>query len=110
YGSLASGVSNDSTVDQKLTLAGNDVEGSFTTVYMRGNANADGDYQGAASIGMIIQSTTTNQTLTVQVARSQGTSAWTINSDENGNYVNRTALTIVKIPDGDFIRLTNSGT
>ena len=110
YGSLASGTSIDTTVDQKITLGGKDVIGSFTTVYMTGNTNAEGAYQGAASVGMIIESTTTNQILTVQVSRSSGTASWTINANQAGTYVNRTALSIVKIPEGDFMRLTNSAT
>ena len=110
YGSLASGSTNETQVKQRLTLDGAEVEGSYTTVYTRGNANTNGTYQGAAAIGMIIQSTTTNQVLNVQVARAMGTASWTINADQNGTYVNRTALTIVKLPEGDFLQLQDSGT
>ncbi len=106
YGSLRTNVS--SMVDQKLKLDNADIDGSFTTVFMNGNANSDGDYQGAASVGTIIQSTTTNQVLTVQVARSLGTAAWTIDGTFSGAYVNRSGLTVVKLPDADFIRLQNS--
>ena len=106
YGSLRS--NNSSVVDQKIKLDNADIDGSFATVFMNGNANSDGDYQGAASIGTIIQSTTTNQVLTVQVARSLGTAAWTIDGTFSGAYVNRSGLTVVKLPDADFIRLQNS--
>jgi hypothetical protein len=106
YGALKT-VNQTTDVIQKLTLNGTDVEGSFTTVNI-GGAAADGDYEGAASIGMIIQSTSTNSVLNVRLARSIGTSAWTIDSNKSGAYVNRTALTIVKIPEADFIRLTQS--
>jgi hypothetical protein len=104
YGSLKS-TNTETQVVQKLTLDGADIEGSFTTVYMRGNAGADGDYQGAASLGMIIQSTTTNQVLAVKLARAIGTAAWTINANQAGTYVDRSAITIVKLPEADFVRL-----
>ena len=106
YGSLRT--NNSSVVDQKFKLDNSDIEGSFSTVFMNGNSNADGTYQGAATMGMIIQSTTTNQVLTVQIARSAGTAAWTINGNSIGAYVDRTGLTIVKLPEADFIRLQNS--
>ena len=106
YGSLRA--NNSTVVDQKLKLDTTDIDGSFSTVFMNGNSNADGNYQGAATIGTIIQSTTTNQVLTVQIARSAGTSAWTIDGTFSGAYVDRTGLTVVKIPDADFIRLKNS--
>ncbi len=77
---------------------------------MRGNTNTNGAYQGAVATAMIIQSTTTNQVLTVQLARAMGTAAWTINADPTGTYVDRTGITIVKLPEGDFIRLRDSGT
>ena len=57
---------------------------------------------------MLIESTTTNQVLTVQLRRDAGTSAWKMNADPTGTYVNRTGLTIVKIPEGDFVRLQSS--
>lgn len=106
YGSLTT--NTNTTVNQKLKLDNMDLPGSFTTVYMRGNANSDGDYQGAASIGMIIQSTTTNQVLTVQLSRSLGTASWTINGNQVGSYVDRTGITIVKLPEGDFTRVRES--
>ncbi len=108
YGSLATGSTIPSQVKQKIILNGADVEGSFTTVYMNGNANGNAVYQGAAAIGMIIESTTTNTVLNVQLARSIGTSAWSIDADNTGAYVDRTGVTIVKIPDGSFVRLQNS--
>lgn len=110
YGSLASGSTVETQVKQRLALDGAEVQGSYTTVYMRGNTNTNGAYQGAAAIGMIIQSTSTDQVLTVQVARAMGTAAWTINADQTGAYVNRTGLTVVKLPEGDFLQLQDTGT
>ena len=82
--------------------------GSILLLHDGDGYDADGDYQGAVTIGMIIQSTTTNQVLTVQVARSAGTSAWKIDGNSAGTYVDRSGITIVKIPDGDFARLQSS--
>lgn len=110
YGSLASGSTNNTSVTQRLTLDGAEVQGSYTSVYMRGNSNTNGTYQGAAAIGMIIQSTTTDQVLRVQLQRSLGTASWTIDSDQSGTYVNRSGVTVVKVPEGDFIRLSDTGT
>ncbi len=107
YGALK-GTNTETQVVQKLTLDGADIAGSFTTVYTRGNANTDGDYQGAASLGMIIQSTTTNQVLAVKLARAIGTAAWTINANQAGTYVDRSAITIVKLPEADFAQLNIS--
>jgi len=108
YGSLASGNTTETQVVQKLTLNGVDLPGSLTTVYMRGNTNSNGIYEGAASIGRIVYASTTNSQLTVQVARTRGTAAWTIDANSSGTYVNRSGLTIVKLPEGDFIDLSES--
>ncbi|HUO50727.1 MAG TPA: hypothetical protein VMU25_04165, partial [Candidatus Paceibacterota bacterium] len=110
YGSLPTGNTNETQVIQRLTLDGSDINGSYTTVYMRGNSNSNAIYEGAASIGMIIQSTTTNQVLNVQVSRALGTASWTIDANAAGTYVNRTAITVVKLPEGDFLRLQDTGT
>jgi hypothetical protein len=107
YGSITSTANSDSQVDGKLTLNGYDLPGSFTTMHFRANTN-DHTREGAVSLGMIIQATTTNEILKVQLKRSVGTASWTIDSDQNGTYVDRTGLTVVKIPEADFIRLTNS--
>ena len=104
----ATTMNNETTIDQELTLNGTPVKGSFSTVYMRGNANSDGDYQGAAAIGMIIQTTSSNTVLGVQVEHSLGTALWTIDGNQTGTYVDRTGLTIVQLPNADFIRLNES--
>jgi|GEM_PF-1049851 len=104
----ATTMNNESTIDQELTLNGSPIEGSFSTVYMRGNANGDGDYQGAAAIGMIIQTTSSNATLGVQVEHSLGTAQWTIDANQTGAYVDRSGLTIVQLTNADFIQLQES--
>ncbi|MGB2820198.1 MAG: hypothetical protein WBF17_04405, partial [Phycisphaerae bacterium] len=83
---------------QQLTVNGTLVEGSFTTVYERGNESTD---DGAASIGMIIETTATDSILNIEVAKDDGS-----NPVIKGG---RTAVTIVKLPDdADYIRLTDS--
>ena len=108
YGSLASGDTTETQVVQKLALNGADVPGSFSTVYVRGNANTNGIYEGAVSIGRIIKTTAANSQLVVDASRSRGTSAWTIDANLAGAYVDRSGITIVKIPEGNFIDLTES--
>ena len=109
YGAIQT---NDrSVIAQRLTLNGADIDGSYTSVYVRGNQNGESTYEGATSIGMIIEATTTNEVLNIEVSRVSGTTAWTIDNDDTGTYVDRTGLTIVKLPDSaDYIRLRDSGT
>ncbi|NQU22378.1 MAG: hypothetical protein HQ567_13955, partial [Candidatus Nealsonbacteria bacterium] len=83
---------------QRLTIDGNELNGSLTTVYVRGNEDSN---DGATSIGTIIETTADNQILNVEVNKLTGTAP-----DILGG---RTGLTIVKLPDtGDFIRLEDS--
>lgn len=107
YGAITT---NDrSQITQRLTLDGVDIEGSYTSVYVRGDQNSEGTFEGAAAIGMIIETTGADQELNVELTRDQGSTAFTINEDDTAAYVDRTALTIVKLPEADFIRLTDSG-
>ncbi len=87
---------------QRLTLDGSLVPGSRSTVYIRGNQNSASE--GAASIGMIVETTLENQVLNVQGALDVNRSPF--------NYIGgKTGLTIAKLPDdGDYIRLDDSGT
>ena len=108
YGRITS--TNDRTLmTQKLTLDGGDIDGTRTSVYIRGNNSTE---EGAVSIGTIIETTVANQVLNVEVNRLDGgTSAITINQDGTGATVNRTAITIAKLGEGaDYIRLDDSGT
>ena len=83
---------------QRLTLDGALVDGSFTNVYERGSQSTQ---DGAASIGMIIETTAADQILNVEAAKDDGTNTTNI-------LAGRTAVTIVKLPDeGDYIRLTD---
>jgi len=111
YGATGVGNTDRTMVRQKLTLDGGDVDGSYTTLYIRGDNNTNETHEGAPSIGMIIEATTTNQVLNVETNRGDGTTAWTINTTEGGGYVDRTAITIVKLPDtAGYIRLDDGGT
>ncbi|BCX46742.1 hypothetical protein HAHE_06500 [Haloferula helveola] len=88
--------SNRDAVVQRLTLDGTEVTGSKTCVYIRGNA--DGCSSGAAALGMIIETSSANQVLNVQIRQEQARPGDIIGA--------QTALTIVKLPDtGDFVRL-----
>jgi len=106
YGTI--GTSSDrSLVRQRLTLNGAEVDGSLSNIYLRGSNNTS---EGATSIGTIIETTSASQVLNVELNRGDGTTSFTINQNESGATVDRTAITIVKLPDtGDFIRLDDSG-
>lgn len=87
------------TVTQQLTLDGSAVPGSKTTAYLRG---ADGEDEGAATIGMIIETTTANQVLRTLVSRENEAVGVLIDGD-------RSSITIAKLPDtADYIRLTDT--
>jgi len=103
YGGLAAG--NNNVFNQKLVLNGSDVRGSLTTLYL---SNTNSIFEGALSIGMIINVTVPNSVLTVQMNHTIGTTAFTIDANTSGTYVNRSAITIVKVPEGDFIRMSTS--
>ena len=95
-------------VQQKLTLDGSDIDGTLTTVMIRGTQSTT---EGAASIGTIIETTSANMVLNVEVNRVAGTATITLNEDGGGTTVQRSAVTIVKLPDtADYIRLDDSGT
>jgi hypothetical protein len=111
FAAIPSGSSDRTLVAQKLTLDGSDVSGSYTTVYIRGNTNSEAQYDGAVAIGTIIETTSDNQVLNVEIDRPDGTTALTVNQDRTGVYRDATALTIVKLPDGaEYIRLDDTGT
>lgn len=96
---------NRSAYEQQLTLAGSLIEGSKTTVYLRGNADSDSACDGSAAIGTIIETTNANQTLNVEVRKEFS------GAEDADILAGRTAVTIVKLPDdGDYIRLDDSGT
>ena len=95
---------------QRLTLGGAEIEGTRTTVYIRGNQTAERIQEGSTSIGTIIETSSTNQTLNVEVNEEDGDVAYTINLDKTGATVERTAITIVKLPDdGEYLRMEDSG-
>ena len=107
FGSTSGG-SDRSLIGQKLTLDGSDIDGSQTTIYIRGT---DSTNEGAVSIGTIIETTAADQVLNVEVNRPDGTAAWTINQDGTGATVPRTAITIAKLGENaEYIRLDDSGT
>jgi len=86
---------------QKLTLDDADVEGSVTSVYLRGGSSQSCE-DGATALGMILETTADNQILNVEAGRESGASPQLL--------AGRTGVTIVKLPDGaDFIRLSDSG-
>ncbi|MGB2822328.1 MAG: LamG-like jellyroll fold domain-containing protein, partial [Phycisphaerae bacterium] len=83
---------------QRLTLDDTEVEGSYTTVYMRGTSTCD---EGAAALGMIIETSAADQILNVEIAKDTGTTSDIVPE--------RTAVTIVRLPDdADYIRLTDT--
>jgi len=94
--------SQDRTIlKQRLVLDGVQIEGSLTTVYIRGNQNSCSE--GAASIGMIIETTGPDQVLTVE-------GALDVNRSASTYMANKCAISIVKLPDnGAYVRLGDSG-
>lgn len=66
YGSITDGTSTGwrTLITQKLTLDGGDIDGTRTSVYIRGGQSTS---EGAASIGTIIETTSANQILNVEV-------------------------------------------
>jgi len=89
---------------QRLTLDGAQVDGSRTTVLIRGNPNSDNCYDGAASAAMIIETTGDNQVLNVECMKEDGAAGANIIGG-------KTAVTIARLPDSaDYIRLDDSGT
>ncbi|HEU0022610.1 MAG TPA: hypothetical protein VFR55_13195 [Dehalococcoidia bacterium] len=111
YSSLPDSVNGRTVVNQKLTLDGSDIDGTLTTVYIRGDQNSNSTQEGAVSTGAIIETSSANQVLKVEVNRGAGANVLTINQDDTGATVQRTAVTIAKLPDGaDYIRLSDSGT
>ncbi|MFT5524100.1 MAG: autotransporter-associated beta strand protein, partial [Pirellulaceae bacterium] len=98
----AYGASSRESILQRLTLDGAMVAGSQTSVYLRGNDINQLTDEGAASIGMIIETTGANQILNVEITQDVGRTGMSIDGD-------RTGLTIVKLPDGgDYIRLLDT--
>ena len=109
YGAI-SGSSDRTLVRQRLTLGGTEIDGTLTTVYIRGDSNGNSTQEGSVALGTIIETTAASQILNVEVNRGDGTTPYTINEDDVGTYVNRSGLTIVKLPDtADYIRLNDSG-
>ena len=103
--------SDRTSFQHRLTLDTVEIEGTRTTVYIRGNTDSNEIYEGAASLGTIIETSSANQVLNVEFDREDGTNAYSVNRDDAGSTVQRTGLTIVKLPDdADYIRLEDSGT
>jgi len=91
-------VGGATTVVQQLNVGGSVIDGSLTTAFMRTNESTN---DSSSSIGTIIETTSVNQLLNVEIWRDQGGTATIKN--------NVTALTIVKLPDaGEFVRLNDS--
>ena len=110
YGSIPVGTNTAfrTLITQKLTLDGGDIDGTRTSIYIRGGQSTS---EGAVSIGTIIETTVANQVLNVEVNLLDGDNPYTINQDDTGATVNRTAITIAKLGEGaDYIRLDDSGT
>lgn len=103
YGSETTGTTNQ--LNQKLVLNGSDVRGSYASQFF---VSTNGILEGALSTGMILEVTSPTSTLSVQMNHSVGTNPWTINAASTTAYVDRTAITIVKIPEGEFIRLSTT--
>jgi hypothetical protein len=94
----ADGASERSALIQRLTLDGAEIPGSKTNVYFRG-AGQNSCEEGSATIGVIIETTGTNQVLGVEVRQSDNDGTLTVVGPN-------TALTMVKLPDtADFVRL-----
>ena len=86
---------------QRLLLDGSEIDGTQTSVYIRGN---DGCQDGHVTWGGIIQTTSSDQVLTVESRRDDGTAACSIKADSTG-------ITIIKIPvlgSGQVIRLDDA--
>jgi len=105
YGGMVTTGSN--VFNQKFVLNGSDVRGSFSTLYL---SSTNALNEGALAMGMIVNVTSPNSVLSVQVNHTVGTTAWTIDANTSGTYVNRSGITIVKVPEGDFIRVSTSTT
>jgi hypothetical protein len=103
YGAVTAGTNN--VITQKLVLNGSDVRGSFGSLYM---SSTNANFEGAPTVGMILNVTTPTSTLSVQLNHTIGTNPWTIDANTGGTYVDRSGINIVKIPEGDFIRLSTS--
>ena len=84
---------------QRLLLDGTEIDGSRTTVYIRGNQNSCSE--GAAAIGTIIEAAA-NQVLKVE-------GSLDVNRNPCTYKASMTAVSIAKLPDdGDYIRLDQS--
>jgi len=85
---------------QQLALDGTAIEGSKTTVYLRGNANGEVANDGTMAIGMIIEAAA-GQVLTVQQSRE---------GSQDANIIGGlTAMTVAKLPDSsELIRLQDT--
>jgi VCBS repeat-containing protein len=85
---------------QQLALDGTAINGSKTTVYLRGSGNGEQANDGTLAVGMIIE-VATNQVLTVQQSREGAQDANIIGG--------LTALAVVRLPDsGEFIKLRDT--
>lgn len=93
---------NRGNLETRLTLDGSEVDGTRITAYQRGT---DGTEDSMAVYAGIIETTTTNQDLVVQIRRegvSTPTSLQVVAAE--------TGITIVKIPDdADYVRISEAG-
>ena len=105
--SYIQGANNRTALVQRLNLDGTPVPNSTTTVYTRGNNQSTQD--GAAAIGMILETTAPNQVLSVEGS---------LDVNNAVSYVGgRCALTVIKLPsaaagtspaDPDYIRIRHT--
>ena len=103
YFRFGQSIDSRSAYKHRLTTNGTQVAGSRTTVYLRGNPNADSCCDGAASIGTIIETKAANVILNVECNKEVGQAPNII--------AGRTAITIARLPDyGEYVRLDDSGT
>ncbi|MEM0895982.1 MAG: hypothetical protein AAGJ79_03775 [Verrucomicrobiota bacterium] len=98
-------------VSQRILLNGSPVDGGSSTVYLRNSGNADtagGQVRnGAASIATLVEVTSANSILSVQVLRDQANNSTAIINLES----ERTGLAIAKLPAyGSYINLFSAPT
>ena len=97
------------TIRQRLTLDGTEIQGTRTTGYPRGNPDNDRVDEGIVAVGSVIEATP-GQILRVQLQMESTQGNAGNGSDNTTIMADRTALTIVKLPDNaDYLQLTESG-
>lgn len=100
--------SQRNAITQTLKLNGAAIDGGATQVYLRNSNANDGigglSSQGAVSVGVIVEVTSPDSVLTVEVTRDNNNSASAVSVDHT-----RTGLAIAKLPTyGEFITLNGA--